>query len=50
MHGTGTQAGYLTEIQSATQTLAMGRTRDNPLIVGAVKANIGHGEACELPI
>ena len=45
MHGTGTQAGDLTEIQSITQTLAMGRTRDNPLIIGAVKANIGHGEA-----
>ena len=49
MHGIGTQAGDLTEIQSLTQTLAMGRTRDNPLVVGAVKANIGHGEAVSYP-
>ena len=45
MHGTATQAGDLAEIQSITQTFAAGRSREKPLMIGAVKANIGHGEA-----
>lgn len=44
MHGTGTQAGDATEFTSVTNVLA-GRSKDNPLHVGAVKANIGHAEA-----
>jgi iterative type I PKS product template protein len=45
MHGTGTQAGDATEMESVTQTFGNGRKRDNPLYVGAVKANVGHSEA-----
>ncbi|PHH60504.1 hypothetical protein CDD81_1594 [Ophiocordyceps australis] len=45
MHGTGTQAGDLVEMKSVLSTFAQNRGRDNPLTVGAVKANIGHGEA-----
>ena len=45
MHGTGTQAGDTVEMNSVTKVFAQGRSKDNPLFVGAVKANIGHGEA-----
>lgn len=45
MHGTGTQAGDFVEMSSVLSTFAKGRSKDNPLVVGAVKANIGHGEA-----
>ncbi|KAL8729534.1 MAG: hypothetical protein Q9181_004967 [Wetmoreana brouardii] len=48
MHGTGTQAGDNTEMESVTNVFAArGRKRrpDQPLHLGAVKANIGHGEA-----
>lgn len=48
MHGTGTQAGDLVEIQSVMDVyapLAKGRTSKQPLHIGAVKANVGHGEA-----
>ncbi|KAL2867847.1 type I polyketide synthase [Aspergillus lucknowensis] len=48
MHGTGTQAGDGTEMRSVVDVFAPaggGRGEDNPLYVGAVKANIGHGEA-----
>ena len=48
MHGTGTQSGDTVEMQSITQTFANGRSHENPLIVGAVKANIGHGEAVSI--
>lgn len=47
MHGTGTQAGDATEFASVTNVIS-GRTRDNPLHVGAVKANFGHAEAVRL--
>lgn len=49
MHGTGTQWGDLTEIQSITNVFGEGRTKDNPLVIGAVKANVGHGEAVGIP-
>lgn len=49
MHGTGTQAGDFTEFDSVTKVLA-DRTEDNPLHVGAVKANVGHGEAVKLTV
>lgn len=50
MHGTGTQAGDGTEMKSVTDVFApaspkAARARDNPLYVGAIKANVGHGEA-----
>ncbi|KAI4250705.1 MAG: hypothetical protein LQ352_005291, partial [Teloschistes flavicans] len=45
MHGTGTQAGDATEMESVVKAVGESRSTDNPLIVGAVKANVGHGEA-----
>jgi len=48
MHGTGTQAGDVTEMRSVTDIFApeeVGRRRDQPLYIGAIKSNIGHGEA-----
>ncbi|MCJ1313534.1 hypothetical protein MMC25_007213 [Agyrium rufum] len=45
MHGTGTQAGDTMEMESVTGTFAVNRKKDNPLFVGSVKANVGHGEA-----
>ncbi|RMZ74762.1 hypothetical protein DV737_g5762, partial [Chaetothyriales sp. CBS 132003] len=50
MHGTGTQAGDLQEITSITDVFAptsgaKRRSKDQPLHIGAVKSNIGHGEA-----
>ncbi|KAF2648485.1 putative polyketide synthase [Lophiostoma macrostomum CBS 122681] len=48
MHGTGTQAGDLEEIQSVANTyapLTKMRNAKQPLHIGAVKANVGHGEA-----
>ncbi|KAI3318102.1 ketoacyl-synt-domain-containing protein [Xylariaceae sp. AK1471] len=45
MHGTGTQAGDATEMSSVINALARGnRTAANPLYVGSVKPNLGHGE------
>ena len=49
MHGTGTQAGDREEIQSVSTAFAplTGNRRNSkqPLYIGAVKANVGHGEA-----
>ncbi|MBE3044974.1 acyltransferase domain-containing protein, partial [Candidatus Bathyarchaeota archaeon] len=48
MHGTGTQAGDGTEMVSVTNVFAPAdrkRPSDRPLYLGAVKSNIGHGEA-----
>jgi 3-oxoacyl-(acyl-carrier-protein) synthase len=48
MHGTGTQAGDGTEMKSVTNVFAPAdrkRTAEQPLYLGAVKANVGHGEA-----
>ncbi|KAJ2893280.1 putative polyketide synthase protein [Zalerion maritima] len=48
MHGTGTQAGDGTEMASVTSVFAPAdrkRPADRPLYLGAVKSNIGHGEA-----
>ena len=45
MHGTATQAGDTVEMTSVTNVFGKGRAVDNPLFVGAVKANVGHGEA-----
>lgn len=48
MHGTGTQWGDLTEMQSVMDVFGTKRTKENPLVVGAVKANVGHGEAVSI--
>ncbi|EFX02617.1 polyketide synthase [Grosmannia clavigera kw1407] len=48
MHGTGTQAGDGTEMLSVTNVFAPAERRrpaGRPLYLGAVKANVGHGEA-----
>lgn len=48
MHGTGTQAGDGTEMISVTSVFAPAercRSEDRPLFLGAVKSNVGHGEA-----
>ncbi|KAL6720646.1 hypothetical protein ACLMJK_002571 [Lecanora helva] len=48
MHGTGTQAGDGTEMRSVTNVFAPATrsgTRNKPLHLGSVKANVGHGEA-----
>lgn len=48
MHGTGTQAGDGIEMTSVTNAFAPPHRRrhpDQPLSLGAIKANIGHGEA-----
>jgi iterative type I PKS product template protein len=48
MHGTGTQAGDGTEMLSVTNVFAPAnrkRPADRPLYLGAVKSNVGHGEA-----
>lgn len=48
MHGTGTQAGDATEMTSVLNVFApksRQRAIDQPLYLGSVKSNIGHGEA-----
>lgn len=48
LHGTGTQAGDSVEIKSISDVFApmtRRRTSKQPLHIGAVKANVGHGEA-----
>lgn len=48
MHGTGTQAGDKTETKSVMDVFAprsRQRTPSNTLYMGAVKSNVGHGEA-----
>ncbi|ETS77656.1 hypothetical protein PFICI_09718 [Pestalotiopsis fici W106-1] len=43
-HGTGTQAGDVREIQGVHDSLCQGRAANEPLVVGSVKANVGHLE------
>nr|WHN38864.1 polyketide synthase 3 [Elsinoe perseae] len=48
MHGTGTQAGDKQEMESVTEVFApltKRRPAKQPLHIGAVKSNVGHGEA-----
>ncbi|KAH2544610.1 hypothetical protein KXW97_001873 [Aspergillus fumigatus] len=48
MHGTGTQAGDAEEIKSVSDVFAPAvkrRSSQQPVFIGAVKANVGHGEA-----
>ncbi|KAJ8126551.1 hypothetical protein O1611_g7087 [Lasiodiplodia mahajangana] len=43
-HGTGTQAGDLTEVGAIGSVFAASRPADNPLLIGSIKSNIGHSE------
>lgn len=45
MHGTGTIYGDSAELESVGNVFAPKGSRESPLIVGAIKANIGHSEA-----
>ncbi|KAL3434320.1 hypothetical protein BDV09DRAFT_204784 [Aspergillus tetrazonus] len=45
-HGTGTQAGDAAEVTSIKQVFASAaRTRERPLFLGSIKANLGHSES-----
>jgi acyl transferase domain-containing protein/acyl carrier protein len=44
-HGTGTPLGDPIEVNAMITALGRGRRADQPLVVGSVKANIGHTEA-----
>lgn len=45
MHGTGTAAGDFEEVTGLVETYASIRSADRPLVIGSVKANIGHSES-----
>jgi monodictyphenone polyketide synthase len=48
LHGTGTQAGDHEEMQGVLDVyapLTKRRSKDQPLYIGSVKANVGHGES-----
>ncbi|KAK2008695.1 ketoacyl-synt-domain-containing protein [Colletotrichum eremochloae] len=44
-HGTGTKAGDPTELGAIYETMGILREEEDPLAIGGVKPNIGHGEA-----
>ena len=44
-HGTGTEYGDPMEVGAAASIYGKGRTAENPLLIGSVKANISHLEA-----
>lgn len=44
-HGTGTPLGDAVELEALAASYADGRDRRSPLLVGSIKANIGHLEA-----
>ncbi|XP_006825448.1 fatty acid synthase-like, partial [Saccoglossus kowalevskii] len=43
-HGTGTKVGDLQEINAIFEAIGKNRNKDNPLLVGSVKSNMGHPE------
>ncbi|MCP4655796.1 MAG: acyltransferase domain-containing protein, partial [bacterium] len=44
-HGTGTPLGDPIELRAAAAALCRGRSREQALVIGSVKTNIGHTEA-----
>lgn len=44
-HGTGTSIGDPIEVEALSSVLGEGRPDDDPIVLGAVKANLGHTEA-----
>ncbi|MGD1702713.1 SDR family NAD(P)-dependent oxidoreductase [Dapis sp. BLCC M229] len=44
-HGTGTSLGDPLEVRALNQVYCQGRSKENALLLGAVKSNIGHLEA-----
>ncbi|KAF3914512.1 hypothetical protein AA313_de0207920 [Arthrobotrys entomopaga] len=44
-HGTGTPVGDPIETEAVARAMNDRRSKDNPLLVGAIKASIGHSEA-----
>ena len=45
-HGTGTRLGDPIEVHALGDVLSEGRDPGRPVLLGAVKSNIGHTEAC----
>ena len=45
-HGTGTAIGDPTEANSIGQCYGQGRSGDERVIIGSIKSNVGHMEAC----
>lgn len=43
-HGTGTKVGDPEEANAVTEVFCNGRKRQNPLLIGSVKSNMGHSE------
>jgi acyl transferase domain-containing protein/acyl carrier protein len=41
-HGTGTRLGDPIELSSLAEVYATGRAKDDPLLIGSVKTNLGH--------
>lgn len=44
-HGTGTSLGDPIEVQALGAALGAGHSSENPLMIGTIKANVGHMEA-----
>ena len=45
MHGTGTKLGDPIEVEAIGETYAKGRKKNEPVLIGSVKSNVGHLEA-----